>query len=185
MVRIYVASPLGFSGASEPFYKATLLRGLREAGLTAVDPWGDRTVRREVDALFAKPLGAPRRRAFTALNRRVGAANAEKIARAHAILAVLDGVDVDSGTAAEIGFAAALGKPVVGLRLDTRQAGDNEGAIVNLQVEYFIRASEGDIVVSDGRNVSRSVRTAVAMLVHLTRTEAEDGAPSKRASATG
>jgi nucleoside 2-deoxyribosyltransferase len=100
-----------------------------------------------------------RNEAFRAVNRRLGAANAAHIERADALLAVLDGADVDSGTAAEIGFAAALGKPIVGLRLDTRQAGDNEGALVNLQVEHFILASHGRIV--------RSIAEAISVLTLL------------------
>ncbi len=61
-------------------------------------------------------------------------------------MAVLDGADVDSGTAAEIGYAFARGKRIVGYRGDFRLSADNEGSIVNLQVEYFIRASGGAIV---------------------------------------
>jgi nucleoside 2-deoxyribosyltransferase len=53
---------------------------------------------------------------------------------------------VDSGTAAEIGYAFARGIPIVGYRGDLRLGGDNDGAIVNLQVEYFVRASGGTIV---------------------------------------
>ena len=63
-------------------------------------------------------------------------------------IAVIDGVDVDSGTAAEIGYAFARGKPIIGYRGDVRLAADNEGAVVNLQVEYFIRQSGGCIVRS-------------------------------------
>jgi uncharacterized damage-inducible protein DinB len=63
---------------------------------------------------------------------------------------VLDGVDVDSGTAAEIGYAFARGKPIVGYRGDLRLAADDEALTVNLQVEYFIRASGGDIVATLG-----------------------------------
>ncbi len=37
------------------------------------------------------------------------------------ILAILDGADVDSGVAFEIGYARALNKAVVGLRTDYRQ----------------------------------------------------------------
>ena len=59
---------------------------------------------------------------------------------------MLDGVDVDSGTAAEIGYGFAKGKKIVGYRGDLRLSSDNEGAIVNLQVEYFIRASGGTII---------------------------------------
>lgn len=101
-------------------------------------------------------MSESRNQALRAINRRLGAVNAANIRRADALLAVLDGVDVDSGTAAEIGFAAALGKPTVGLRLDTRQAGDNEGAVVNLQVEHFILTSQGQIV--------RSVPEAISLL---------------------
>ena len=63
------------------------------------------------------------------------------------MVAVLDGPDVDSGTAAEIGFASALGKPIVGYRSDLRLSGDNEGTTVNLQVEYFVRKTGGTIVL--------------------------------------
>jgi nucleoside 2-deoxyribosyltransferase len=53
---------------------------------------------------------------------------------------------VDSGTAAEIGYAFAQGKPILGYRGDLRLSADNEGATVNLQVEYFIQASGGEII---------------------------------------
>lgn len=51
------------------------------------------------------------------------------------VVAVLDGVDVDSGTAWEIGYAYARGKPVIGLRTDFRTLSDG---IVNLMVEMSI-----------------------------------------------
>jgi len=50
------------------------------------------------------------------------AACMEKLAEADAALAVLDGADVDSGVAYEVGQARALGKPVIGLRTDFRQS---------------------------------------------------------------
>ncbi|HTC71299.1 MAG TPA: nucleoside 2-deoxyribosyltransferase [Solirubrobacteraceae bacterium] len=159
MVTVYVASPFGFSAATLGFYEAELLDAIRAKGLEPLDPWADPHAGEEIDAVLAQPLSAARHEAFRAINRRLGAANAASIQRAEALLAVLDGVDVDSGTAAEIGFAAALGKPIVGLRLDTRQAGDNEGAVVNLQVEHFILASQGQIV--------RSVQEAVGLLALL------------------
>lgn len=65
-----------------------------------------------------------------------------------AVLSILDGPDVDSGTAAEIGYAFAKNKPIVGYRGDFRLSADNVGGIVNLQVEYFIRASGGTIVTA-------------------------------------
>lgn len=57
------------------------------------------------------------------------------------VVAVLDGVDVDSGTAWEIGYAYAKEKPVIGLRTDFRSLSDG---IVNLMVEMAIVALAGD-----------------------------------------
>jgi len=51
------------------------------------------------------------------------------------VVAILDGVDVDSGTAWEIGYAYAKGKPVIGLRTDFRALSDG---VVNLMVEMAI-----------------------------------------------
>ncbi len=45
----------------------------------------------------------------------------EAVRAADVVVAVLDGPDVDSGVAFEMGYAYALGVPVVGLRTDFRQ----------------------------------------------------------------
>lgn len=52
------------------------------------------------------------------------------------IVAVVDGADVDSGTAWEIGYAYARGKPILGLRTDFRTLGI-EGT-VNLMIERSV-----------------------------------------------
>ena len=39
---------------------------------------------------------------------------------ADVVVAILDGPDVDSGTAFEVGYACARGKPVIGLKTDMR-----------------------------------------------------------------
>ncbi len=62
--------------------------------------------------------------------------NVAAIDKADILVAVLDGVDVDSGTAWEIGYAHALGKPVYGLRTDFRTLGI-EG-VVNLMIERSV-----------------------------------------------
>ncbi|MCL7414705.1 MAG: nucleoside 2-deoxyribosyltransferase [ANME-2 cluster archaeon] len=62
--------------------------------------------------------------------------NREAIERAELMVAVLDGVDVDSGTAWEIGYAHARGLPVYGLRTDFRTLGI-EGT-VNLMIERSV-----------------------------------------------
>ncbi len=60
------------------------------------------------------------------------------------LLAVLDGAEVDSGTAAEAGFAVGLRKRCSGLRTDWRDSGEF-GLPVNLQVLHFIERSGGKL----------------------------------------
>ena len=62
--------------------------------------------------------------------------NVAAIDKADILVAVLDGVDVDSGTAWEIGYTHAVGKPVYGLRTDFRTLGI-EGT-VNLMIERSV-----------------------------------------------
>jgi nucleoside 2-deoxyribosyltransferase len=143
--RIYMASPLGFSQAGRHFYEGVLVPFVRCLGFEVLDPWGS-TDREKLAAVRALPDSPARHKAGHVLNREIGAGNRAAIDAARAVVAVLDGVDVDSGTAAEIGYAFARGKLIVGYRGDVRLSADNEGATVNLQVEYFIRESGGTIV---------------------------------------
>lgn len=144
-VRIYLASPLGFSEAGRHFYQSVLVPFVRALGYQVLDPWS-LTDPRRIEAVQAMPDGPERREAWRSLNRAIGERNRAAIDEAQGVVAVLDGVDVDSGTAAEIGYAFARGKRIVGYRGDFRLSADNEGGVVNLQVEYFIRASGGTIV---------------------------------------
>ena len=140
-----MASPLGFSQAGRHFYDGVLVPFVRRLGYEVLDPWS-LTDPAKLATVQALPYGPARREAWRALNREIGASNRHAIDRAHGVVAVLDGVDVDSGTAAEIGYAFARGKLLVGYRGDFRLSADNEGSTVNLQVEYFIRESGGTIV---------------------------------------
>jgi nucleoside 2-deoxyribosyltransferase len=144
-VRIYLASPLGFSEAGRHFYNGVLVPLVTGLGFEVLDPW-TLTDARKIGAVQALPYGPAKRDAWRRLNMEVGATNRTAIDRAGVVVAVLDGVDVDSGTAAEIGYAFARGKLILGYRGDFRLSADNEGSIVNLQVEYFIRQSGGTIV---------------------------------------
>lgn len=57
------------------------------------------------------------------------------------IVANLDGIDVDSGTAWEIGYAVARGKSIIGIRTDWRAFSPNER--VNLMIEqssYIVKS---------------------------------------------
>lgn len=142
MTRVYAAGPLGFSPATRRFHDEVLLPALVARGFEVLDPWvGDGAI----EAALAVRDADARRVALRAANAEVAEANASMISACDAVFAVLDGTDVDSGTAAEIGYACALGRPVVGWRGDLRSAGDNEGAVVNLQVQWFIEHSGGRI----------------------------------------
>ncbi len=144
-VRIYMAGPLGFSEAGRHFHNSALVPFVQRLGFEVVDPW-TLTDPRKIEAVQRMPYGPERRHAWRELNREIGTNNRAAIDGARGVVAVLDGVDVDSGTAAEIGYAFARGKLIVGYRGDFRLSADNEGSIVNLQVEYFIRESGGTIV---------------------------------------
>src|SRR3984957_17237167 len=144
-MKIYMASPLGFSEAGRLFYDGTLIPEVVRLGFEVVDPW-TLTDQAKMKAVQNMPYGQARRDAWRRLNVEIGGNNRAGTHRADRVLGVLDGVDVDSGTAAEIGYAFAKGKPILGYRGDFRVSADNEGSTVNLQVEYFIRQSGGDIV---------------------------------------
>jgi nucleoside 2-deoxyribosyltransferase len=157
-IQVYVASPLGFTESGRLYWHEVLEPALRGAGVDPLDPWDAASA---ASFAAAELLGEPERTARLAeVNERVGRRNAELLERCEGVLAVLDGADVDSGTAAEIGYAGALGKPVVGLRTDLRPGGDNAATPVNLQVAYFISASGG--------RVCTDVGAAVALVVELT-----------------
>ena len=137
-LRIYMAGPLGFSEAGRHFYNSVLVPFVKSLGYEVLDPWG-LTDARKIEAVQRMPYGPEKREAWRTLNREMGATNRAAIDEAHGVIAILDGTDVDSGTAAEIGYGTALGCPVVGLRMDLRNSGDNEATLVNLQVEWFAR----------------------------------------------
>ena len=88
----------------------------------------------------------------------------DAISRCDILIAILDGPDVDSGTAAEVGFAAGLNKQMEGYRGDFRISADNPGATVNLQVEYFIDAGAG-IIASTIGELERTLRSRYEQLL--------------------
>jgi nucleoside 2-deoxyribosyltransferase len=118
MRRAYVASGLGFSLTTTGFYYDVLLPKLEASGVLPLDPW-------------SQTEG--------------GAGNEQLLTSADGVFAVLDGTDVDSGTAAEIGWGAARGLPVVGWRSDIRRAGERDDVVVNLQVQYFVERHGGGV----------------------------------------
>ena len=151
---VYLAGPSGFTEAGRRWHAEVLRPAVEAAGFVALDPW--EAGADLFDTAFALADGPERLAALAHANREAARRNVDLIRLAAAVLAVLDGTDVDSGTAAEIGYAAALGIPVVGLRTDLRVTGDNAATIVNLQVEFFLTA------------VCTEVEPAIAELRRLT-----------------
>jgi hypothetical protein len=136
--RCYVASGLGFTDAGAHYYEHVYLPALRTI-VTLVDPWSLSTAQEVAEARAAK------RERDLALE--IGRRNAEAIRSCALLVAHLDGQELDAGTAAEVGFASALGLRCLGLRTDLRQNGE-PGVSVNLQVEHFVVASGGSLCTS-------------------------------------
>ena len=148
MSKVYLASPLGFAESTRDFMSIVESQ-VADCGYIVVNPWRLADPQ-QFEAAAAIKDGEERRQAFHKVNMEVATKNEEAIRECDMVVAVLDGVDVDSGTASEIGFAYALGKRIYGYRGDFRMAGDNEGSIVNLQVEYWIEKSGGCITSNLG-----------------------------------
>jgi nucleoside 2-deoxyribosyltransferase len=131
----YVASPLGFTASGRNYYESLLLPALAEV-VQPVDPWA-LTSAAEWDA-------AHREGRVRELALQVGSRNSEAIRGCTLLIAILDGQEIDAGTAAEVGYGAALGLTCLGLRTDLRITGE-PGTTVSLQVESFIDQSGGQI----------------------------------------
>ncbi len=117
MRTVYLAAPL-FSEAERDFNRK-LRDEIKKAGFSVFLPQEDsNNVKGEKrqEIIFNKNLNA--------------------IENSDIIVAVVDGTDIDSGTAWEIGYASAKGKPVIGLRTDFRTLGI-EGR-VNLMIERSV-----------------------------------------------
>ena len=62
-------------------------------------------------------------------------ANVQALNQCDLMVAILDGAQVDDGTAWEIGFFFSQGKKILGIRTDFRRAGESEESRVNLMIE--------------------------------------------------
>ena len=144
MTRLYLASPLGFS-AENGAYLDRIKGELVGQGFEIFDPWEQRQFDGAIADAFQEPDYGARVAAFGEVAAQIGACNEGGIRGAEVLLAVLDGAEVDSGTASEVGFAAALGKRCYALRTDLRDCGDFVGLPFNLQLLHFIEKSGGRV----------------------------------------
>jgi nucleoside 2-deoxyribosyltransferase len=140
---IYLASPLGFS-PEHAAYLAKITAALTAQGHAVQCPWSyDWT--NKINDCFGIDSVVSQYHAFNKLAFEIGHENWLNINRVDYVFAVLDGTEPDSGTVAELGYAAGLGKTVYGLRTDLRNTGDFPGVPINLQVLFFIENSGGQL----------------------------------------
>lgn len=72
------------------------------------------------------------------LGQKIFQANVKALDSADFIVAILDGSDVDSGTAWELGYAHSRGKRIFGIRTDFRLSGDDPESMVNIMVSQSL-----------------------------------------------
>ena len=119
MSAIYQAGPL-FTEAERAWHK-NLSAHLRVAGHTVVWP-GDLLTAEKIQSAGAAGPAWIFRVCLDALD------------HCDCLVAVLDGPQVDDGTAWEMGYAYARGLPVYGLRTDFRQAGETQYSRVTAMI---------------------------------------------------
>jgi len=144
MTTVYLASPLGFSPENGQYLEKVKER-LVSRGFAVFDPWEQPQFAPAIERARTLENYHERVAAFRRIASGIGRCNEEGIRKADIVFAVLDGAEVDSGTASEIGFGCGLGKKCYGLRTDTRDSGDFVGIPVNLQLLHFIESTGGKL----------------------------------------
>jgi len=124
LMTIYLAGPL-FTHA-ERMWNAELAQRLRDRGYRVILP-------QEADAQVLSGAGQSVARALFEKS-------VTGLEQCDAVVAFLDGPDPDSGTAWECGYATKLRRPVIGVRTDLRNAGDEGEDPINLMLSQSCAA---------------------------------------------
>lgn len=87
----------------------------------------------------------------------------EEIDGSHAVVAVVDGADTDSGTAFEMGYAYKAGIPVIAIRTDFRQ---NQDRGVNIMIshsasEFVLRMSFDEAIEDLAQDIASRILKAI------------------------
>ncbi|WP_080875801.1 nucleoside 2-deoxyribosyltransferase [Oceanobacillus timonensis] len=116
--------------------KGYLANGLFSMGDRYVNEQLAKAVREavpEIDLYVPQENAAINDKSAYANSEIIAEADLSKLEESDILIAVLDGVEVDSGVAAEIGAFSMLHRPIVGVFTDTRQQGrDNQTKIAAL-----------------------------------------------------
>ena len=113
--------------------KAYLANGLFSIGDRYVNERIAAELRKAIDGIelyVPQENGAINDKSAYADSRAIAAADLAHLEESDVLIAVLDGVEVDSGVAAEIGVFSTFNRPIIALFSDVRQQGrDNENKI--------------------------------------------------------
>lgn len=134
-MKVFLAAPL-FSEAERDFNSrvAKRLRDKRlEVWLAQESPFIHEGASKEKEKIYEEDISA--------------------LKACDVVVAVLDGVEVDSGVAFEMGYAAAIGKPVIGLKTDYRTFSKMEDVNLMLEVPLIELCSSIDDVITELRNI--------------------------------
>jgi nucleoside 2-deoxyribosyltransferase len=140
-MKIYFAGSL-FSEADRDWIRATIQHtesvAVRHGGKFEIIFPNDLITQEEIERLGAKAKHEIFSRCKSHLD------------DADMVIALLDGSQVDDGTAWEIGYFYAKRSPehkIIGIRTDSRRAGETEGTVVNPMIEcsceWIVRTKEG------------------------------------------
>ena len=136
-MKIYIASPLGFSEIWDNYYESKIKPEIEKLGFEILCPWKENDTK-ELRETIAMDFSMERFHKFKKLNEEIGERNKILIDDSDILLAVLDGTDVDSGTSAEIGHTFAKQKPVIAINAYERR-------YRNLFVEGMLTVTVNDI----------------------------------------
>jgi nucleoside 2-deoxyribosyltransferase len=72
-------------------------------------------------------------------------ANVQALLECDIMVAMLDGPQVDDGSAWEVGYFFMQGKKILGIRTDLRRAGESDNSRVNLMIECSCQEIAGSL----------------------------------------
>ena len=139
-MKIYFAGPL-FSESERDWIRATIQR----IQTRAVEVGVDTEIIFPYDLITEEDIGLLGEHATREIFHRCKS----HLHDAHIVVALLDGSQVDDGTAWEIGYfyrGRADGSRIIGIRTDFRNAGESRNSVVNAMIECscdrIVRSSE-------------------------------------------
>ena len=128
-LRVFLSAPL--FNESERDFNSKIAKKLRENGfkvwLAQENPFIKEDTREEKNRIYKQDISA--------------------LKESNILVAILDGISVDTGVAFEVGYADALGKPIIGLKTDYRTFSRMEKVNLILEVPMIKICENVDEVI--------------------------------------